>query len=403
MVNVNLQQIGNFSRLEKHYKIAIFSLALSHPVLATFVENIAIGFEALGCEVEFINMDRLASVIHNKNCPWDFLFTCVGNGITYDYNDIPIYEFFEIPFISFNPDHPFYMEPFEIMNGKNIIHAWVDRHDLKYIDRFCSPKGKNVFLPHGAEINFDFENVLNWPRTIEVLVCNTLFPTDPIDQLRNSLSPSQVAFFEKIAYYSVQHFDKTIENCVEDFFKLQGHKYTEEDIEAIINLAAFEIDMFRRKEKKIRVVRSLLDAGIEVNCVGNGWETTDLIDHPLFINHGKCSYSECSALVEKSKILINTMPTFLEGSHERVFLSMMRGALCMTDSSSYLRNEFSDGNDIVFYDYENLGSLAEKIRFYLANDDLRIQITRTAFDKVKDNHTWLHRAHEIVEIYEDFI
>lgn len=42
------------------------------------------------------------------------------------------------------------------------------------------------------------------------------------------------------------------------------------------------------------------------------------------------------------------MPWFKQGAHDRVFNSMLNGAVCVTDTSGYLKDNFIDGENIIF-------------------------------------------------------
>jgi spore maturation protein CgeB len=97
------------------------------------------------------------------------------------------------------------------------------------------------------------------------------------------------------------------------------------------------------------------------------------------------------------------MPHYSQTSaHERIFSAMSRGALCMTDATDYLREMFTEGEDIVFYDNDNLDGLAGKIRYYLAHEDERLRITVNAFGNVRARHTWVNRAEDMISMYEEF-
>ena len=81
---------------------------------------------------------------------------------------------------------------------------------------------------------------------------------------------------------------------------------------------------------------------------------------------------------------------------------MIRGALCFAERTEYLNEIFTDEKDIVFYDYKDLNGLVEKVKYYLANDEERLRITKAAFDKVRKEHTWLNRAVDIINAAEKY-
>lgn len=74
-------------------------------------------------------------------------------------------------------------------------------------------------------------------------------------------------------------------------------------------------------------------------------------------------------MISRSKISVNVMPWFKQGAHDRVFNSMLNGAVCVTDTSGYLKDNFIDGENIIFYNLENIDAAADKIKRLLTNHD----------------------------------
>ena len=99
-----------------------------------------------------------------------------------------------------------------------------------------------------------------------------------------------------------------------------------------------------------------------------------------------------------TKIVINKMPLFLDGSHERVFTAMLNGAVCCTDESGYWKQEFIDGESICFYDFQDLDNLENIIKELLLNLDKAGKIAQNGYDIAIHKHQWKNRAEQILEI-----
>lgn len=59
---------------------------------------------------------------------------------------------------------------------------------------------------------------------------------------------------------------------------------------------------------------------------------------------------------------MNVMPWFKDGAHDRVFNSMLNGAVCFTDWSRYLTENLRDGEDIFFYELDALECLPDMVQ-----------------------------------------
>ena len=61
-----------------------------------------------------------------------------------------------------------------------------------------------------------------------------------------------------------------------------------------------------------------------------------------------------------AKIVLNTMTWFKAGAHDRIFNGMLAKAVVVTDDSTYLRREFTDGRELVMFRRQELGTLPER-------------------------------------------
>ena len=67
-------------------------------------------------------------------------------------------------------------------------------------------------------------------------------------------------------------------------------------------------------------------------------------------------------MLGKAKIGLNCMLWFKDGCSERVFNIMLNGAVCLTDTSKYLLERFEHGNELVFYDLEDMEEMKQNVR-----------------------------------------
>ena len=106
------------------------------------------------------------------------------------------------------------------------------------------------------------------------------------------------------------------------------------------------------------------------------------------------------------------MPWFKEGAHDRIFNSMLNGAVVLSDTSEYLEEEFKDGKDLIFYDLNELreyekGNIAVNelnmvkcVRKLLSDDSLIKEISDNAYARCISAHTWKNRADKIAALFD---
>lgn len=105
----------------------------------------------------------------------------------------------------------------------------------------------------------------------------------------------------------------------------------------------------------------------------------------------------------QTKISLNVMPWFKDGAHDRIFNTMLNGAVCLTDSSIYLDGILHDNEDCAIYSLEQMEKLPEIVSSLLADHDLMQRIADGGDRLALAGHTWAHRArvlHELIEAAE---
>jgi len=369
----------------KPYRIIFVSANdIVDSVTRSFFDNLLLSFAILGCDARYVMWEEFVGKMDNLPALCDFVICC---------NARVMFES-AVPIISIGIDRPYHLRAALKLGGNfsNIIYTWTEPADVLTARKYYFKKGKNAFLPHGAEINLNLRSVFKTERYIDVVISSN-YDDVSIESLWQKGLPRDTVN-KIIARYEAGGL--TWEDCVKDVV----NPCSDERLFEFMANAGYELDNYMRFKKKEIIIKGLLDRGIVIHCFGNHWFTTEFMNHPNFLYHGFYECEPMRELFTRTKIIINITSIFLTGSHERVFSSMIRGALCVTDFTGYLGEHFTDGSDIVFYDHRNLDALASKIKYYLAHEDERLRITKAAFEKVRLSHTWLNRAEMLLDIYE---
>jgi hypothetical protein len=316
---------------------------------------------------------------------------CVGGGES-------VYNVFEIPFISFLVDHPAYHIERIKNNINNFIFTYVDRTHMDYINKYFETPKQCAFVPHGGCMAATALKE-NTARNIDVLFAGSYEDYEKIREEWHSYSSATAKLFDRCAEYALAHEDVALYNVLadvlEEFGISLGHELLRESTGIIMG-----IDQYVRYYRRRSCLDMLSKLGVQVHCYGTGWENMNLKNRRNIMIHGQVGFTYILYLMQKAKIVVNVSPTFIDGSHERVFSAMLNGAVCVTDYSGYLAEQFEDNKDIVFFSWENIGELPDKIGNLLEDGDRLSFISNNGQRKASRNHTWEKRAEDIAALAE---
>lgn len=103
------------------------------------------------------------------------------------------------------------------------------------------------------------------------------------------------------------------------------------------------------------------------------------------------------AVFKHSKINLNiSLRSIQSGIPLRAFDIMGAGGFLLTNYQADLFDLFVPGEDFVYY--ESQEDMMYKLGYYLEHEEERTIIAKNGYEKVKQYHTYLHRAKEMLEI-----
>ena len=310
-----------------------------------------------------------------------FLLGAKDNESLWDKLNIPCYNLLF--------DHPMYY--FDMLDESPVqgIVVCEDRNHANYVKRFYPSMRKSFFLPTGGEeLHPGQPKKPIAERTIDLLYIGG-----------NKYNGNFVCDATAEALMDGMTCDphKPFEQVVEDYMTKVQPNLSDAELKLIIQKYRF-VDLQVTGMYRLEVLRTLARAGITVTVYGNDWNQTDLMKYPNIDCHAPISLEEGIALMEDSKIVLNQFAWFKDGCCERIFNTMLQKAVCVTDDSSYLREQFTDGEDIVFYSLNALNKLPELVSGLL-QDPVRMQrIADRGYDNASAHHTWAHCAAEFAKL-----
>lgn len=300
-----------------------------------------------------------------------------------------IWDLYKIPCINYILDHPFYYFDTLDCAPQNGIVACVDRKHTEYIGRFNKNINKSIFLPlAGEDISNGKRKRIADRKTDVLFVGNYKYREEYSD-----LSELQQLVIEELH----RHPYKTVEQGIEEKYRLLHPDADDSIVKRVIEDNRI-IDMYLKNYYRGDAVRRLVYAGVNVSVCGAGWQEADFYENPHLIYQGAVTQKECLEKMLDSKIVLNVMPWFKNGIHDRVINSMLAGAVCVTDNSQYLEEQFTKGSDYVDFCLENMNELPIIIDELLKNVDIMQNIADCTYEKAYEFHSWNSRIEDIIKM-----
>ena len=196
----------------------------------------------------------------------------------------------------------------------------------------------------------------------------------------------------------VHHPEKTTEVAIEEYLRSIRNDLSEERIPQIIVKMRF-LDSYATSFFREQAVRLLVESGIRVTAYGTGWDQCEWSDNPYLDYRGKVLAPQILPLMNDSKIVLNTMTWFKAGAHDRIFNGMLARSAVVTDDSTYLRREFTDGKELVMFSLKELGTLPERVFELFGHMESTQEMADCGYQAAKANHMWKSRAEYIEECF----
>ena len=384
-------------------KLVLFTRGIE--TLWYFSEQIGKTFQKLGYDIFYFDQckeyDSFSNLLDfcepRVTAAVSFNFDgCSGEDYMIDSNGINFFEAREIPFINIVVDHPFYYHKFLPFLPKDYTQISIDRDHEAYLKRFFPWMKRGPFLPLAGTTICKNDELPGWEeRPYDVVFTGNYTPPTDFVNVITRIDDEYTQFYYDIINDFIQHPHLGMHQGLIQHLKdnVEGG-IDENGLRDTLPNMIF-IDLYVRHYFRGEVVKTLVDAGLKVACFGAGWNRLDC-KHPENIINGDVQDSYgCLQQICKGKISLNVMPWFKDGAHDRVFNSMLNGAVCFTDWSNYLEEELENNRHVMFYELDELEELPDRMRALLSDREKWESIQRQAYKKAKADHTWENRANRI--------
>lgn len=328
-----------------------------------------------------------------------------------------VWDAYRIPCYNIAADHPYYYHDRLADLPKGYHHISIDKFQEQYFKEFYPEFHHLGFLPLAGtelpEVSRQPEAVKEKTaergelkeesaagRYMDVIMTGNYTPPSFCEKHIHWINEEYAAFYQGIINDLISNPNQTIEAAeLAACEREMGHTPYDE-IRIAMHRMIF-IDLYVRNYWRGEAVKALVDAGIVVDVFGKGWDEL-ICEKPENLRiHPQTTSLACLQHLQHAKVSLNVMPWFKDGAHDRVFNSILNGAVCVSDRSKYLCEELQEGEGICYYDLQNIAELPHIVQDLLQNENKMQNIVENGIQKVREGHTWAVRARQIIEWIEN--
>lgn len=325
-----------------------------------------------------------------------FMFTMNQAGIMLFDNNGNYWKNRGITVFDFIQDHPRNYEDVLLNPPCDIKALSLDENNIEFIKRFYTGIKDVFFFPNGGTEVRGFIPFKD--RSIDVLYmggCQQ--PVDGFPKI-NGLPDDGLPFFLDVIEKLKTDSYLTTEEAIEEWFKERNIPVTEDALLTLNLSAAPYIENAIRRYFKLLGMHALDDAGIHVEIYGgDSWiDPQNPFSDNIHINP-RISSAEVNNIISDAKISLCYIPWYKKGCSEKNFDSMLNGALCVSDRSTYLSEHYKDGENIVFFDMNDPGQMAADVKWLLEHDDLAERVAKNGYETAKNYDSWKIRFDYFVD------
>lgn len=150
-----------------------------------------------------------------------------------------------------------------------------------------------------------------------------------------------------------------------------------------------------------KVVCVLLDAGVSLHVYGDSWEKAPFAGNSFLVRHPALNVAESLWVMRQSRISLNIMTWHKDGLTERILNAMLCCSAVLSDRSTRLEEDFTDGEDILLFDLARLEALPSYVKSLLASPGRLDEIAKRGFRRATEKHLWIHRARELLSLIHE--
>lgn len=312
-----------------------------------------------------------------------------------------VWDAYGIPCYNIAADHPYFYHDRLAELPAGYRHISIDRQHAAYFKRFYPEFVHAGFLPLAGTRLADDMPVLSALEKAgglpDVLFTGNYTELSFFEPYIHWINEEYAAFYRGIIEELLEYPEQTVEAVALRHCEREMGKEPDAELRIALSKMIF-IDLYVRNYWRGKAVCTLVNAGITVDVVGKGWEKLSGVRFPEKLRiHPQTDSLTCLRMLRQAKVSLNVMPWFKDGAHDRVFNSILNGAVCVSDTSRYLCETLKEGEGVCYYRLKQLEELPAKVEFLLRNEEKRRALVQCGNEKIQALHTWEQRARQVAE------
>lgn len=377
-----------------------------------FTDQLKEKLENKGCKVFVLDLQRLSAGgegVHEDVERFEHFLSEKVDGVicfdglgTREEELIHIWDQHQAVVVDIFMDPPLRFHPVLERHPKRYHLFCCDREHVEYVRKYF---GKEVpfvdFMPHVGVMTKNQAAIPYRERRYDILFCGTYYrPETKFQEIGKTFPKDSAAY---------QLYERTFENLKLDssLSVWKGMLFTRDqlgwDIPDHVLKAmlwgAEPMDWAIRMYDRGRVITALAESGMDIHLLGRGWENHPTAGMANVHRIGdRIPYGETLAYMADARINLNIMPGFKEGTHDRIFNTLLQHSVPLTDSSTWITENFRDGRDIALFDLKHLDKLPQIAERLLEDEALAGRIVKNGYEKVAGKLTWNECAEWILKV-----
>lgn len=339
-------------------KILIFKLGdIAYSSTRVFADELGRALQRNGAEVEYFDFKNESAESLEKlaGSSYDAMidFNSRLPGIIKDENE-NFLDTINAPFFNYILDHPIYHHANLERKLKNYHVITIDDTHTEYIKKYYPHIMSVTTLPLGA---IRAEN-LTQEREHDILFSATyLNPSDyyeMIQQLPGFMKKNTLNIIEQL----MADTDLLYENAVLNVYENQNMNMEF----PVFAQSHFLADIYVRAYFREKILELVAQSGVSLTVCGEKYHESPIAGYENVQIKNQVPYRESLSMIARSKFVLNVMPWFKSGIHDRVFNAMINGAVCITDGSRMMERIFTPKKDYIGYSLKNLDEIPSLVR-----------------------------------------
>jgi glycosyltransferase involved in cell wall biosynthesis len=378
-------------------KIYLFSsISTQYGVLNHFLEELsnALNRQGVICRLIEAKKDDPRSFLDEllkdpPDCTLSF------NGLLPDEEGRFLADLIKIPHFAYLTDAPHHYFP--LVKSQYTMIGCIDRNFCQTFRDFKVPHV--LFLPHA--VSQTLTPSIEAKPIYDLLLLNSFIDYEAIRQeWKNKYEPDLIHVLDEAAELTLndqkisymQAFIQTLDQHLRAGKAIDPRKI---DFEILLD----DLEAYIGGKSRVEFIQAIDEATVHIfgsqPQIG-GWKK--YLNKKENVNiHPPVPFQEALKLMTQAKIVLNCTPEIKQGAHERIFSGLACGAAVLTLDTPYVREQFTDEENILVYAPRNWNELNRKIKTYLSDDDKRCRLASLGREKVMQADTWDQRALTLIK------